>query len=156
MSGWTEDEIFFDDEDMPIEEVAWNTMLWYGEAFIRFPLLQILRERLLHVDLSRKELLAELLVPPAYLVSGPMSTMPGQAPNFTRMMGLKAHSYAKFGQYGSHLGSAAWRAGAFTLRNAGFLGVVASLPWLYNNVYVPTLEGIIDYFYTRVRRFYFW
>ena len=72
--------------------------------------------------------------------------MPGQAPNFTRMMGLKAHSYAKFGQYGSHLGSAAWRAGAFTLRNAGFLGVVASLPWLYNNVYVPTLEGIIDYF----------
>ena len=67
MSGWTEDEIFFDDEDMPIEEVAWNTMLWYGEAFNRFPLLQILRERLLHVDLSRKELLAELLVPPLTL-----------------------------------------------------------------------------------------
>jgi hypothetical protein len=41
-------------------------------------------------------------------------------------------------RYGAHLGRGA-------LRHVGFLGVMASLPWLYENAVVPGAEVLIDY-----------
>ena len=146
MSGWTEDEIFFDDEDMSTEEAAWNVMLWYGEAFNPISFVTDPKATFSPRGVVQKGVAGGIVGTAAWLVGGPMSTMPGQGPNFGRMMALKADSYAKFGQYGSHLGTMAWRGAAFTVRNAGFLAVIFSLPWLFREVYIPTLEGVIDFF----------
>ncbi len=145
MSGWTQDEIFFDDEDMSTEEQAWNIMLWYGEAFNPISFVTDPMGKLTPRGVVQTGVAGGIVGTAAWIVGGPLSTMAGQGPNFGRMMALKAHSYAEIGRYGSHIGSLAWRGAAFTVRNAGFIGVILSLPWLFENVVEAGMEEVIDF-----------
>ena len=149
MSGWTDEDIFFDDEDMPYEEVMWNTFLWYGEAFNPLSFVTDPTGKFTPRGVVQTAVAGGIVTSAAWLVSGPMSTMSGQGPNFGRMLALKADSYSKFGRYGSHLGSIAWRSAAFGIRNAGFIGatlaalsVVASPDdnWFLDYVLAPIVE----------------
>ena len=112
MSGWTQDEIFFDDEDMSTEEQAWNIMLWYGEAFNPISFVTDPMGKLTPRGVVQTGVAGGIVGTAAWIVGGPLSTMAGQGPNFGRMMALKAHSYAEMAKYGSHLGSFAWRTAA--------------------------------------------
>lgn len=99
MDGWSEEEIFFDDEDMSTEEIVWYTFLWYGEALNPVGFIMNPQAKFTPRGFVQAGVVAGALYSAAAIVGGPLSTGSGQGPTFTRMLALKGDALSRKAKY---------------------------------------------------------
>jgi len=99
LDGWSEEEIFFDDEDMSTEEMMWNVFLWYGEALNPVGFIMDPQAKFTPRGVVQSGVVAGALWSAAAIVGGPLSSMSGQGPTFSRMLALKGDALAKKAKY---------------------------------------------------------
>jgi len=99
LDGWSEEEIFFDDEDMSTEEMMWNVFLWYGEALNPVGFIVDPQAKFTPRGVIQSGVVAGALYSAAAIVGGPLSSMSGQGPTFSRMLALKGEALSKKAKY---------------------------------------------------------